>query len=52
MVATIKLTLNTAAITATGTAAVESRTVVLTSTLGDRNLTWSLTGTCVATGLC
>lgn len=39
-------------ITATGTAAVDSQTYVLTPTLTAGKVTWAVSGTCVAAGLC
>ena len=40
------------AITATGTAAVDGSTYILTPTLVNGQVTWAKTGTCVANGLC
>ncbi|WP_031568804.1 pilin [Rheinheimera texasensis] len=42
----------TGAITATGTAAVDGSTYILTPTLVNGQVTWAKTGTCVANGLC
>ena len=52
MVATVALTVDTAVITATGVAAVDGATVILTPSIVGRNLLWALTGTCIASGLC
>lgn len=39
-------------ITATGVAAVDSKTYVITPTLGAGAITWANTGTCIAASLC
>ena len=39
-------------ITATGTADVDSKTYILTPTLASGKITWAVTGTCIAAGLC
>ena len=52
MVDTVSLTTNTAVITATGAAEVDAETAILTPSEVNNNLTWELTGSCVAAGLC
>ena len=52
MVDTVVLTTTTAVITATGATEVDAETAVLTPTEVSNNLTWALTGSCVAAGLC
>jgi len=52
MVQTVELTVNTAAIIATGAAAVDGETIILTPSEVNNNLVWELTGTCIASGLC
>lgn len=52
MVETVELTVNTAAIIATGAAAVDGETIILTPSEVNNNLVWELTGTCIASGLC
>ena len=52
MVDTVDLITTTAVIVATGAAAVDAETVILTPTGDGRNLTWALTGSCIAAGLC
>ena len=52
MVDTVALTVNTAAITATGTVDVDGKDVILTPSKVSGNLTWELTGSCIAAGLC
>lgn len=49
---TVTLTTSTAEIVATGTAIVDAQTVILTPTGDGKNLTWKLTGSCIAAGLC
>ena len=39
-------------ITATGTADVDSKTYILTPTLASGKISWAVTGTCIAAGLC
>lgn len=39
-------------ITATGTAAVDSKTYILTPTAASSGVTWAKTGTCIAANLC
>jgi type IV pilus assembly protein PilA len=49
----IAVTDNTAVITATGSDSVDNRTFILTPTLtASGQITWAITGTCVAAGLC
>ncbi len=43
---------NTAAVTGTGTADVDSRTYILTPTETNGTLTWAESGTCITNGLC
>jgi len=52
MVDTINLSTTTAVIVATGAAAVDAQTVILTPTGDGKNLTWVLTGSCIAAGIC
>lgn len=52
MVNTVTLSTTTAEIVATGSVAVDSQTVILTPSGDGRNLTWMLTGSCIAAGLC
>ena len=51
-VTSVAVTDDTAVITATGAATVDSETYILTPTLANGQLTWAITGTCVAAGLC
>jgi type IV pilus assembly protein PilA len=51
-VATVAMTAATAVITATGTAVVGSYTYILTPTYGNGRVTWGVTGTCLAGGVC
>jgi type IV pilus assembly protein PilA len=52
LVDTVTLDANTAVITATGTAEVDAEDVVITPTIQSSNLTWVLSGSCIAAGLC
>ena len=49
---TVVVTDNTAVITATGESTVDATTYILTPTLANGQLTWAITGTCAAAGLC
>ena len=51
-VTSVVVTDNTAVITATGAATVDAKTYILTPTLANGQLTWAITGTCAAAGLC
>lgn len=51
-VTSVAITENTVVITATGSAAVDSETYIVTPTPASGTLTWAVTGTCVAAGLC
>ncbi|MED5512693.1 MAG: prepilin-type N-terminal cleavage/methylation domain-containing protein [Pseudomonadota bacterium] len=51
-VASVAVAENTAAITATGEASVDSVTYILTPTAANGTLTWDQTGTCIAAGIC
>ena len=51
-VATVAVTPTTAIIIATGAASVDAETYVLTPTLENGQVTWGITGSCVAAGLC
>jgi type IV pilus assembly protein PilA len=51
-VTSVAITATTAAITATGSANVDSQTYILTPTPAGGTLTWAATGTCQAAGLC
>ena len=52
VVNTVALALNTAAITATGTVEVDSEDVILTPSKVAGNLTWEISGSCIAAGMC
>ena len=52
MVNSVTLTTDTAVITATGSAAVDGQTFILTPVGDGKNLTWNQTGSCIASGLC
>jgi len=52
MVNSVSLATNTAVITATGVAAVDSEDIILTPTNTSGNLSWVITGSCIAAGLC
>ena len=51
-ITSLAVTDDTAVITATGAASVDSKTFILTPTLANGQVTWAITGTCVAAGLC
>ena len=51
-VTSVVVTDNTAVITATGAATVDSKDYILTPTLANGQLTWVITGSCLAAGLC
>ena len=45
-------TTNIGEVTATGTAAVDNHTYILTPTASSNSLTWAQTGSCIAAGVC
>ena len=52
MVDAVALATTTAVITATGSADVDTETAILTPSQVNNNLSWELTGSCIAAGLC
>jgi type IV pilus assembly protein PilA len=52
LVDSVSLGVNTAIITATGTAVVDNENFVITPTIVSNNLIWDVTGSCIAAGLC